>query len=99
MAGVNVRELAAFSASVARDAWKRTIKKPDGSDYAVWDQFLNWKNSVDRLQDDTKATAAYALDVKNDLDNFRSNKVNPMLADHEARLDALENSPSNPFPG
>lgn len=96
--GVNVRELAQFSADVARDAWKRTIKKPDGTDYAVWDQFLNWKKSVDRLQDDTKAVATYSSDVKNDLDNYRSNKVNPTLSDHEQRLTALE-SQTAPFPG
>ncbi len=96
--GVNVRELAAFSADVARDAWKRTIKKPDGSDYVIWDQFLNWKKSVDRLQDDTQAVSVFAADVKKDLDNYRSNKVNPQLAEHEQRLTALE-SQSSPFPG
>jgi len=95
---VNVRELATFSADVARDAWKRTIKKPDGSDYAVWDQFLSWKKSVDRLQDDTKAVSTFAGDVKKDLDSYRSNKVNPTLSDHEQRLTALE-SQSSPFPG
>ncbi len=93
-----VRELAAFSADIARDAWKRTIKKPDGSDYSVWDQFLNWKKSVDRLQDDAEATDTFAHDIKKDLDSWRSNKVNPELAELNSRVTALENAPPAPFP-
>jgi len=93
-----VRELAAFSADIARDAWKRTIKRPDGGDYAVWDQFFRWKKSVDDLQDDTKAVDVFTHDIKEDLDNWRSNKVNPDLASLKQRVTALE-SQTSPFPG
>lgn len=93
-----VRELAPLSAKVLRDAFKRHMKRPDGSNYAVFDQLYNWIVSVNRLQDDTEAVDVQVKDVKRDFDNYRSNKVNPTLTDHENRISALENAPNNPFP-
>jgi len=93
-----VRELAPLSASTLRDALKSHIKKPDGSNYLVFDQLYNWVLSVGKLQDDTEAVDVQVKDVKRDLDSYRSNKVNPTLAEHEQRLTALE-SQSSPFPG
>ena len=95
---VNVRELAAFSANIFKDALKANIKRPDGKEYSVFDQFLDWKLSIDRLQDDTKAVSVYSSDVKKDLDNWRNNKVNPSLTELNNRVAALEQR-TTPFPG
>jgi hypothetical protein len=93
-------KLSSFDATAFAARLKEAIpKRPDGTLITVWDAFPPFVQSLRQLRDAAAATDVFAHDVKNDLDNFRSNKVNPMLADHEARLDALENSPSNPFPG
>lgn len=51
-----------------------------------------------KLTDTVNSLCEFTNDVKNDFDNYRSNKVNPTLADHEARLNALESTQA-PFPG
>lgn len=89
-----VRELASFDAAKYRDILKQKL----GS-YAVFDQFFNWKKSLDLLQDDAAATDVFAHDIKKDLDNWRSNKVNPALSDLDVRVSALEGQGGTPFPG
>jgi hypothetical protein len=51
-----------------------------------------------KLTDKVNELCQFTNDIKNDLDSWRSNKVNPELADHEQRITALE-SQSSPFPG
>ncbi len=89
-----VRELASFDANTFRNILKEKL-----GNKAVFDQFFNWKKSVDTLQDDTKSVDVFAHDIKKDLDSWRSNKVNPSLTDLNTRVTALENAPPAPFPG
>lgn len=90
---MSVRELASFDANRFREVLKEKV-----GNFAVFDQFFNYKKSLDNLQDDTAATFQFATDIKKDLDNYRSNKVNPALADLNTRVVALE-SQAPPFPG
>lgn len=89
-----VRELASFDAAKFRDILKEKL-----GNYAAFDQFFNFKKSLELLQDDTKTVDVFAHDIKRDLDNYRSNKVNPALLDLDNRVSALESGGAPPFPG
>ena len=62
---------------------------------AVYDQFVSWKISVDKLRDSVAATDVFAHDIKDDVDRH-GDRLNNL----DARLDVLEAaSNSAPFPG
>lgn len=89
-----VEELKPFDAKRFRDILKQKL-----GNFAVFDQFVAWKISLDGLQDDVKENRVFTAGVKSDFDNYRSNKVNPALADLNSRVTALEQQPPSPFPG
>ena len=91
---MSVEELASFDAKKFRDILKQKL----GS-FAVFDQFVNWKISVDKLQDDVKENRVFATDIKKDLDNFKENS-GVLNTSQNQRLAAIEAQLSNtPFPG
>lgn len=66
--------------------------------FPVFDQFVVWKQSLDKLRDASAATDVFAHDIKRDLDDFREN-VGVANASFDRRLDALEAASSTtPFP-
>lgn len=88
-----VPKLAAFDAKGFSTRLKAAI-----GDFAVFDQFVDWKKSVDSLRDSVAANAIFTRDVKRDLDDFREN-VGVAHVSFDRRLDALEAASSNaPFP-
>lgn len=72
--------LSAFSRSIYRDALKTHLKRPDGSDYAVFDQFYDWTGSVGDQRDKLNETRVFVNAIKGDVDNLR--------AGTDSRLDA-----------
>lgn len=61
--------------------------------FPVWDQFVLWKQSLDKLRDAAAATDVFAHDIKGDVDEHSGR-----LADLEQRVGALEAAPASPFP-
>lgn len=82
-------KLAAFDAKSFAARLKTSIGQ-----FSVFDQFVDYKKSVDILRDASAATAVFAQDLKNDIDGQAAE-----LADHHARLGVLEAASSTtPFP-
>lgn len=88
-----VPRLPAFDAKGFVSALKTNVRRPDGNPYAVFDQFLAWKNGADRLRDSVETNRVTLVDHKADIDAHavRLNK-------HDARLDVLEARPVSTFP-
>lgn len=88
-----VKELASFDAARFRDILKEKL-----GNYAVFDQFFNFKKSLEGLQDSTETVDIFAHDIKKDLDTFRTQQL-AKQAEQDQRLAALEAQPNPPFPG
>jgi hypothetical protein len=81
-------------AKILSNAWTQGVKKPDGSSYSEFGRFTPWKQWVDKLRDYVESNRIAIKDQKGDIDAHtdRLNKIN-------ARVTALEEKPSVPFPG
>jgi hypothetical protein len=84
----------AFDAKVSAEAWTEGVLKPDGTPYAAFGKFPMWKTWTDKLRDYVESNRIAIKDQKGDIDAHtdRLNRLN-------ARVTALEEKPSVPFPG
>ena len=84
----------ALDAQTCAKAWTEGVLKPDGTPYSAFGKFPSWKSWADRLRDYVEANRIAIKDQKGDLDahTARLNTLN-------ARVTALEEKPSVPFPG
>ena len=83
-----------FDAATSQKAWYERVLKLDGKPYEAFLKFTDWKKWVDSLRDATEANRITSVDLKEDIDKHtvRLNTLN-------ARVTALEEKPSAPFPG
>lgn len=84
----------AFDAATSQKAWYERVLKPDGKPYEAFLKFSEWKKWVDGLRDATEANRITSADLKEDID-----KHTARLNAQDARITALEEKPSVPFPG
>jgi hypothetical protein len=83
----------ALDAASMTQGWSQ-LKKPDGSSYTAYGKWPMWKQWADTLRNYVEANRIAIKDQKGDLDahTARLNTLN-------ARVTALEEKPSVPFPG
>lgn len=74
-------------------ALKTSVRKPDGSPYAVFDNVQEWVRGERAVRDASAATNVFAHDLKGDIDQHSAR-----IADLEQRVAAVEARPSAPFP-
>ena len=84
----------AFDAQTAAKAWTEGLKKPNGQPYSAFGFFPPWKIWADTLRNYVESNRIAIKDQKGDIDahTARLNTLN-------ARVTALEEKPSVPFPG
>jgi hypothetical protein len=83
----------ALDAKSMADGWSQ-LKRPDGTPYTAYGKWAPWKTWADSLRNYVEANRIAIKDQKGDLDahTARLNTLN-------ARVTALEEKPSVPFPG
>ena len=74
-------------------AWTEGVKKPDGTTYSAFGKFPMWKTWADKLRDYVESNRVAIKDQKGDLDRH-TDRLNTL----NARVTALEEKPSVPFP-
>jgi hypothetical protein len=85
----------AFDAKTSAEAWTKHVLKDDGTQYAAFSKFPEWKKWADSLRDSVAAQEVQLGDQKKHLDeNSRD------IRNLQQRVAALEaRPPSVPFPG
>lgn len=83
----------ALDGAAMAKGWEQ-LKKPDGTPYTAWAKWPMWKVWADTLRNHVESNRVAIKDQKGDLDahTARLNTLN-------ARVTALEEKPSVPFPG
>lgn len=83
-----------FDAATVEKAWYERVLKVSGAPYEAFKGFRPWKIWVDSLRDATEANRITSADQKKDIDRNTAS-INSL----DARVTALEDAPSVPFPG
>lgn len=86
-------EIAPIDGKGVENALKTSVRKPDGSPYAAFDQVQEFIASVRKERDASAATRVFATEIKGDVDEH-SARINEL----EGRLAALEAQPVTRFP-
>ena len=84
----------ALDAKTCAEAWTQGVLKPDGTPYSAFGKFPMWKTWADKLRDYVESNRVAIKDQKGDLDAHTAR-----LDTLNARVTALEEKPSVPFPG
>lgn len=82
----------ALDAQTMTEGWSQ-IKKPDGTSYAAYGKWPSWKKWADSLYQFIETNRRNLIDQKVDLDK-KQVQINAL----DARVTALEEKPSVPFP-
>ena len=75
------------------EGWSQ-LKKPDGTPYSAYGKWAPWKTWADTLRNYVEANRIAIRDVKKHTDD-NTDRLNIQ----NARITALEEKPSVPFPG
>lgn len=83
----------ALDAKSMAEGWSQ-LKKPDGSPYTAYGKWATWKTWADGLRNYVESNRIAIKDLKAHTDD-NTDRLNIQ----NARITALEEKPSTPFPG